>query len=152
MSWHWCYEDENKVLLTGWQEIDCKWYYLNSNGTMATGWTQIEGKWYYLDPNSGDMKIGWLQDKDKWYYLDEKGYMYCNCSSVIDGKGYMFDSDGVMSESLVSDAIVNDIKYYEGFSATPYLDEVGVKTLGYGMTGEEIEGIESVTEEQATNL
>lgn len=157
MSWKWCYEDENKTLLTGWQQIEGKWYYLNSNGTMATGWTQIEGKWYYLDTDNGDMQTGWLQDKCKWYYLETestglRGSMLCNCSRVIDGEGYSFDSDGVMSECLVSDAIVDVIKYYEGFSATPYQDEVGVLTLGYGMTGEEIEGISEVTEEQATQM
>lgn len=54
--------------------------------------------------------------------------------------------------SLVSKNCVNFVKNFEGFSATPYRDEVGVLTLGYGMTGSEIAGIASVTEEQATGM
>lgn len=152
-KWFWCLKDiDTNSLLTGWQQINNEWYYINSDYTMATGWIQIDGKWFYLDPNDGCILKGWIQNKDSWYYLSDDGSMLCNCSRVIDGKGYSFDSDGVMSESLVSDALINFIKSFEGFSATPYLDEVGVKTLGYGMTGEEIQGIESVTEQQAAEM
>lgn len=151
MSWKWVYENDNKTLATGWLQLGDKWYYLNSNGTMETGWTEVEGKWYFLD-SEGEMKTGWFQDKGKWYYLADNGVMYCDCNATIDGKNYSFNKDGVMSESLVSDNLINFVKQFEGFSATPYLDEVGVRTLGYGMTGEEIEGIISITEEQATQM
>lgn len=53
---------------------------------------------------------------------------------------------------LVSQRCVDLVKNFEGFSATPYRDCVGVKTLGYGMTGSEIEGINSVTEAQASDM
>ncbi|MBC2580011.1 lysozyme [Clostridium sp. DJ247] len=53
---------------------------------------------------------------------------------------------------LVSKQLVDFVKSFEGFSATKYLDEVGIPTLGYGMTGKEIEGLNSVTEEQAANM
>lgn len=53
---------------------------------------------------------------------------------------------------LVSKQLVDFVKSFEGFSATVYKDEVGVPTLGYGMTGEEIEGLNYVTEEQASNM
>lgn len=43
-TWKWCLENENKNLLTGWQEVENKWYYLYPNGTMAIGWTKVEGK------------------------------------------------------------------------------------------------------------
>lgn len=151
MSWKWCYEKDDKALATGWLQLGDKWYYLNSNGTMETGWTEVEGKWYFLD-SEGEMKTGWLQDKNKWYCLANNGVMYSDCVAVIDGKNYSFNKDGVMSESLVSDKLIDFEKSFEGFSATPYFDEVGVKTLGYGMTGEEIEGIISITEEQATQM
>lgn len=132
MEWRWCLLDENtKNLLTGWQLVEGKWYYLNPNGTMLTGW---------------------LQYKNKWYYLNDNGVMSCDCVQTIEGKEYKFDSNGAWIESIVSDAAIDFIKSWEGFSATPYSDEVGVKTLGYGMTGDEIEGIESVTEEQATQM
>lgn len=54
--------------------------------------------------------------------------------------------------NLVSRKCVNFVKGFEGFSTTVYLDEVGVPTLGYGMTGKEIEGLDYVTEEQASNM
>lgn len=160
-KWCWCLIDDTGAFLKGWQQVDGNWYYLNGNGTMATGWNNIENAWYYLNPVSGEMKMGWLLDKNKWYYLiketdkdkaEYKGQMVCNCSRVIDGKTYTFDKDGHMMESLVSDKLIDFIKSWEGFSATPYDDEVGVKTLGYGMTGSEIEGITEVTEELATQM
>lgn len=132
MKWQWCLLDEStNNLLTGWQKVEDKWYYLNPNGTMLTGW---------------------LQYKNKWYYLNDNGVMSCDCTQTIEGKEYKFNSDGALVETLVSDECIDFIKSWEGYFADPYIDCVGVKTLGYGMTGEEIEGIESVTEEQATSM
>lgn len=54
--------------------------------------------------------------------------------------------------NLVSAQCVDFVKSFEGFSAKPYLDCVGVKTLGYGMTGPEIEKLSSVTEKQAAEM
>jgi len=54
--------------------------------------------------------------------------------------------------NLVSPQCVDFVKSFEGFSATPYYDIVGVKTLGYGMTGSEIAGLYSVTEKQASDM
>lgn len=54
--------------------------------------------------------------------------------------------------NLVSPQCVDFVKSFEGFSATPYLDCVGVKTIGYGMTGTEIEGLSSVTETKASEM
>lgn len=54
--------------------------------------------------------------------------------------------------SLVSKECVDFVKSFEGFSSVPYNDCVGVRTLGYGMTGAEIQGINYVTEEQATQM
>ena len=53
---------------------------------------------------------------------------------------------------LISKNCVNFIKSFEGFSSTAYRDIVGVKTLGYGMTGKEISGLTYVTEVQASNI
>lgn len=157
-KWCWCLENENGQLLTGWVQVGDYWYYLKPNGAMSTGWLQDpnSSKWYYLNSN-GQMQTGWLKDDNKWYYLEPnstgyKGAMYQSCTASIDGKDYTFDSKGVWQDSLASDSCIDFIKSWEGFSSTPYFDEVGVKTLGYGMTGEEIEGISSITEEEATNM
>lgn len=131
-AWKWCLVDENtNNLLTGWQEIEGKWYYLNPNGTMLTGW---------------------LKYKNKWYYLNQNGVMSYDCVQTIDGKEYKFDANGALIESLVSNGCIDFIKSWEGFYSEPYIDCVGVKTLGYGMTGEEIEGISEVSEDQATSM
>lgn len=132
MKWQYCLLDENtNNLLTGWKKVEDKWYYLNPNGTML---------------------IGWLKDKGKWYYLNANGVMSCDCIQAIDGKEYKFDSNGALIESIVSDACIDFIKSWEGYFGTPYIDCVGVKTLGYGMTGDEIERIDSITEEEATQM
>lgn len=132
MQWKWCLLDENTGnLLTGWQKLEDKWYYLNSNGAMLTGW---------------------LEYKNKWYYMNEHGIMLADCVATIEEKEYKFDSNGAWIRSLVSDQCIDFIKSWEGYFATPYIDCVGVKTLGYGMTGTEIEGLDSVTEEQATQM
>lgn len=157
-NWKWCVENQDGTITKGWYEDNEKWYYLKDNGTMATGWIEDkDGRWYYLD-ESGAMKTGWLKDKNKWYYLNPigngfKGEMYGNCTATIDGKSYSFDSAGAwVEDSLVSSKCIDFIKSWEGYFAKPYYDCVGVKTLGYGMTGKEIEGMEYVTEEQATNM
>lgn len=162
-KWQWCLVGDDDVLLTGWQMVGDFWYYLKPNGAMATGWIKDNGRWYYLNEN-GQMLTGWYQDKNnsKWYYLYEatdsskaeyKGAMAVSCTKIINNKSYTFNSDGSMADdSLVSDACIDFIKSWEGFSAIPYYDEVGVKTLGYGMTGDEIECIQSVTESEATQM
>jgi GH24 family phage-related lysozyme (muramidase) len=53
---------------------------------------------------------------------------------------------------LVSKQCVDFVKKFEGFYSKPYKDMVGVKTLGYGMTGVEIQGLNYVTEPQASKM
>ncbi|WP_061342913.1 lysozyme [Clostridium botulinum] len=157
-NWKWCVEDSDGKVIKGWYKDGDNWYYLNDEGVMQTGWLEDkDGRWYYLDSN-GAMKTGWLKDNDKWYYLETnstgyKGEMYGNRTAIIDGKEYSFNGSGAwIEDSLVSAKCIEFIKSWEGYFAKPYYDCVGVKTLGYGLTGEEIEGINHVTEEQATEM
>ncbi len=136
---------------------DNKWYYFDNNCYMVSNkWILDNNKWYRLGPD-GVMLTGWFKDSDGlWYYLDiDKGYMYSNCRILIDGKYYSFDSHGHWienEEGAVSEQAIDFIKSWEGFYSEPYYDCVGVKTLGYGMTGEEIKGIEYVTKQEATEM
>jgi len=158
-QWKWCAVDDNGKVIKGWYQDNGNWYYLNDEGVMQTGWIKdTDGKWYYLDTD-GVMKTGWFQDKGKWYYLEinsngYKGSMYTEGTYNIDGKSYSFDSNRalIQDNNLASQECIDFIKSWEGFSATPYRDEVGVLTLGYGMTGDEIQGISQVTEEQAKSM
>jgi len=54
-----------------------------------------------------------------------------------------------MSISKVSTECVNLVKSFEGFSAKIYKDSVGIPTLGYGMTGDLIKGLTTITEPKA---
>lgn len=54
--------------------------------------------------------------------------------------------------SLVSKNLVDFVKSFEGFSATKYDDSTGCMTLGYGFTGTEIQGLDTVTEQQASDM
>jgi GH24 family phage-related lysozyme (muramidase) len=161
-KWQWCLVGDNDVLLIGWQNVGDFWYYLKPNGSMATGWIQDNDKWYYLN-EKGQMLTGWHQDSNgKWYYLYEttdsnkaeyKGAMAVSCTITINNKSYTFNEDGSMVEnSLVSEAGIDFIKSWEGFYPVPYTDCVGVLTLGYGMTGDEITGLTSITEPEASAM
>ena len=153
-NWKWCLVDESGTLLKGWQSHCDKWYYLNDNGVMQVGWLQDKDNWYYLNPN-GDMMIGWLKLNNVWYYFGTNGVMYENCTCVINGKEYTFNSDGVLfedSSSLISDALVDFVKKYEGFSATAYDDSTGVMTIGYGTTNKAQVALGTITEAQAVSF
>lgn len=158
-NWKWCVQGTDGKVIKGWYKDGDNWYYLNDEGIMQTGWIEDkDGRWYYLD-ESGTMKTGWLKDKDKWYYLEPnstgfKGEMYGNCTVIIEGKSYTFDSTGAWIEnSLVSSKCIDFIKSWEGFYPNKYYDCVGVLTQGYGLTGKEIEDLSAtITEEKATEL
>ncbi|AOR24354.1 lysozyme [Clostridium taeniosporum] len=157
-QWRWCVEGDDGKLIKGWYEEKGKWYYLNDEGIMQAGWVKDkDGSWYYMNKN-GVMQIGWIQLKGNWYYLEEasngyKGKCYIDCTATIDGKKYTFDKNGHMIEdNLVSDKCINFIKSWEGFSSIPYYDSVGVLTIGYGMTGDEIKGLSSITESEASEM
>lgn len=162
MGWQkdeiWYFTKEDGTKATGWLRDGDRWYFLQSDGSMKTGWVFNENKWFFLSKQTtdkfykGQMCIGWIKDNDKYYYLNSDGSMVSNCKMIIEGKEYKFNSSGEWENSLVSDECINSIKSWEGFWGTPYYDEVGVLTLGYGMTGEEIQGISEVTEEQATAM
>lgn len=161
-NWKWCITDNAGKVIKGWYEDKNKWYYLDEeNGTMKTGWflDKKDNNWYYLDEINGDMKTGWLQLEGIWYYLEpnsngQKGACYIDCTATIDNKTYTFDNNGHMLESsLVSNELINFVKSFEGFYSEKYYDCVGIETLGYGMTGEEIKNIKTpITEQTAATM
>ena len=167
-NWKWF---ENGRQIIGWflSPEDNRYYYLCSD-TVQTEWFQdSDGRWYYFSPKKqiidgkqyylGQMITGWIEYNGKQCYLYDgsrpdlgiyRGQLLQDGTYTMpydSNKKYTFDKDGYLVEnnSLVSDACIDFIKSWEGYYATPYYDCVGVKTLGYGMTGEEIEGIGYVT-------
>ena len=121
-SWgDWYYAGSNGALKTGWQKISGKWYYFDpeypvmpsdliwtikgkdyyftKSGAMGTGWCKDSwGDWLYAG-SDGVLKYGWQKIGGKWYYLDP--YMYADGVYQIDGKCYIFDSNGVWRENGV---------------------------------------------------
>lgn len=119
----WIFSEDGETLVKdAWKEIKNTWYYFKDIYALDGEWIKYKDKWYYLEKGScamatdkwiegndkwyrvnkdGAMLTGWYQDvKLKWYYLDiEKGYCYTNCTILIDGKSYRFDSNGVWIEN-----------------------------------------------------
>ena len=56
------------------------------------------------------------------------------------------------SSDKSSASLIYFVKNMEGYSPSVYNDAVNVKTLGYGLTGKEIEGLNNISEETATKL
>lgn len=154
------------VKSSDWKEIEGKWYCYVDGKPVKGEWVQDgEKRWYYLDGKDGHLCTGWFQTRfnNHWFYgYPEsnpsqgiyKGMIVIDKTIDIDGKSYSFDKDGhwIEKTSLVSDKCIDFIKSWEGFYAEPYIDCVGVKTCGYGMTGKEIEGITHLTEKQASDM
>lgn len=136
-------------------------------GEMATGWIFHNENWYYLYPQrtgnygvtypKGAMAVDWIKlgDKQKWYYLLKedavyngkqhyKGSCVCDVTFNLYGTSYKFDvngvwqSGGVIGDSLVSDDLVSYVAGWEGLYTTAYADPyygASVKqywTIGYG--------------------
>ena len=100
-----------------WVSSDGNLYYMRSwGGALNTGWMQLDGERYYFDKESCAAYANTIQKIDQDIYgFDENGRMLHDCwvdadgvhyyfrgwggamhdqTAVIDGKEYVFDSDG----------------------------------------------------------
>lgn len=93
----WFYFDENAEMITGWLKYNNNWFYFNDNGSMRTGWLEYNNKWYYFNSN-GYMHIGWLEYNGHKFYFDDDGSMISDCSLILNGTEYIFDSKGYMEQ------------------------------------------------------
>ncbi len=110
----WYFLSSSGEMATGWISDNGNWYYLKSSGEMSTGWINDNGSWYFLK-SSGQMaeneycngywlgkggkwtyeyKASWKLDSKGWYYQDTSGWYAKNSSYKIDGKVYIFNSEG----------------------------------------------------------
>lgn len=111
----WKYvKDDLSYAKNEWIQLGKDWFYFgNDEFAYQEQWLLYKNKWYYFDDNCYMVTNKWIYDKDKWYrlgtdgamltgwfkddngkycYLDiAKGYAYCNCAILIDGKYYTFD-------------------------------------------------------------
>ncbi|SEN85724.1 Putative cell wall binding repeat-containing protein [Peptostreptococcus russellii] len=94
----WYYIDpKTKEMITGWLKYNNNWFYFNNNGSMHTGWLEYNNKWYYFNSN-GYMHIGWLKYNGHKFYFDDDGSMISDCSLILNGTEYVFDSKGYMQQ------------------------------------------------------
>lgn len=92
-TWY-CFKDPSGAMQTGWFIHDGKWYCSNHDGSMKTGWIWSEDGYSYLDDVTGQMKKNeWVTVNGKSYYFNINGIMVTG-SRYIDGKKYIFNSDG----------------------------------------------------------
>ena len=93
-TWYYL-EDQEGIMLVGFQQVDGKQYYFSLSGAMQTGWKWFDNHYRYFE-GSGAMKTGWIKDKGIWYYLNpEDGIMLVGLHKV-NGDHYYFDDSGAM--------------------------------------------------------
>lgn len=95
-KWYY-FKDPSAELQTGWFRADGSWYYADSDGSMKTGWADASDGRCYLDDTTGKMKKNeWVTVDGNTYYFNVNGIMVTG-SRYIDGKKYVFNSDGTLS-------------------------------------------------------
>ena len=93
-TWYYL-EDQEGIMLVGFQQVDGKQYYFSASGAMQIGWKWFDNHYRYFESN-GSMKTGWIKDKGIWYYLNpEDGIMLVGLHKVNDDH-YYFDDSGAM--------------------------------------------------------
>ena len=107
-------------------------YYADAAGhlTLFTGWQEIGGAWLYY--RSGIMQTGWQKINDNWYYFDYLGMMWYSCCRSINGRLYVFEDNGMLSDGgwvwcegmLHPDLYSPDGHWY-------YTDENGIAQTGW---------------------
>ena len=98
-------DKEGRIMVgDGWCKInDGNDYYLK-NGKVQTGWIKDGENWYYLDSNYYyKLKNQWVENK---YYVDSSGKMLLDTTKEIEGKYYIFDSNGIAREKPEFELIV----------------------------------------------
>ena len=94
----WYFLNNDGVMQSGWLKDGNNWYYLSGSGTMQTGWVNESNNWYYLN-SSGILKTGWVKDGNSWYYFNGSGVMQRGLLE-LDGKKYMLADDGHLFVSI----------------------------------------------------
>ena len=113
----WVYLDKNGNKVTNeWKKgADNLWRYLNNRGEMAISCWADDG--YYVDSNGIMVTDKWVnttpQYEDyaeaEWFYFGSSGTAVRDGWKKIDGKNYLFDTDGIMQTGWSEDGL-----YYLG--------------------------------------
>lgn len=111
-QWKMYFDPETYAARIGMTDIDGCRYLFNSDGVMETlpGTPVIDDKKYWFS-TEGYLKTGWLYLGQWKMYFDPKTYAAKVGLSDIDGKKYLFNSDGVM-ENFAGTPVINGKKYW----------------------------------------
>ena len=113
----WVYLDQNGQRMTNvWKKgADNLWRYLDGKGEMAINtWADDE---YYVDSNGIMVTNQWQKvqapysrsNELYWFYFGSSGKVVRDGWKKIDGKNYLFDTDGIMQTGWSEDGM-----YYLG--------------------------------------
>ena len=119
----WHYYDSDDEMVTGeWKKDGGKWFYLDEDGDMLTdAWVDDD---YYVDESGAMLTNAWKytvsdedqdepdEDGERWFYFNNKGKKVVNDTKKINGKTYLFDSDGKMEFGWQQDNNTGDMYYY----------------------------------------
>ncbi|EJQ37341.1 hypothetical protein IEE_05273 [Bacillus cereus BAG5X1-1] len=86
----WTAYNSGKLITNSWIKSDDLHYYADSSGTLLKGWQEIEGNTYYFNLNANHRVSGLGSD------------------SLIDGKHYNFNDDGILQKSAWKDLYYSD--------------------------------------------
>ena len=102
----WRYFDKNNNIITdSWAKSGEDWYYVDYEGRMVTdAIIEDNNDYYYLDVNGAMVRNHWIQSENDWYYFGANGKAYVTKKGTItssdlkeiNGKKYVFDSEGKM--------------------------------------------------------
>ena len=107
-NYYFYFDPSTGSMHTGWLTLDGKKYYYDKNGHKVFGEQTIDGSKCLFDKNTGELKsqskpnvIVKPVTSDGWKTVDGKTFYYSKGKAVtgqqhIDGKWYLFGSDGAM--------------------------------------------------------
>ena len=148
----YCANNDGTIITNGFHRLCGNLYYFDNNGVLLEKDRKLKGKVIasvlnVRDSMSTDGAIIGTLNKDKiveialdyttnldWYSIyfgSHGGFVSSKYIEILENQNEVIRNDN----SLVSDALVDFVKFYEGFSSTPYRGSDSQNlTLGYGTT------------------
>ena len=94
--------DFNGLLQTGVVYNDGKEYLADNNGVLylSKGWKFINFEWHYVQEDGTALYDSFITEGNKKYYVNSNGVMVANEVRMIDGRYYVFNENGVVTQSV----------------------------------------------------